>query len=147
MGELNDGGCLGIQFEDESTTFVVDECEAADARNVGTWREVVYKREANWMQIENYGDVGHPIYMVLAAVDDDSFCKIGSEIEMRSAVFEQDIENDEWISKQTQFEYDVNVDKIRLIGCDDTEVEKCVSTSQDEEGNVDLFVAGCDDAT
>merc|ERR1719474_2019559 len=66
--ELSSGGCLGIQFDDESTaSFVIDECESADGRNVGTWREVIYHRESNWVQIENYGDVSHPMYLCLAS--------------------------------------------------------------------------------
>lgn len=141
----------GIQFEDESTvSFVVDECESASSRNVGTWREVTYHRESNWMQIENYGDVDHPMYLCLASMN-DAFCEIGSDVELTSCIYQQDIENEQWISKQTQFEYDTNIDKIRLIGCDGNEHEDlCIDIAKESEheGNtVVLTVANCDDAT
>lgn len=110
---------------------------------------MTYQRESNWAQIENYGDVHHPMYLCLAAVD-EAFCEMGSSVELTSCAHGQDTENGQWISRQTQLEYDTNVDQIRLIGCDTTQHnELCVAvTEQTEDGNVvTLTVASCDDAT
>ena len=89
------------------------------------------------------------MYLCLASVD-EAFCGIGASIELRECGYGQDIEGGEWISKQTQFEYDENVDMIRVIGCDDAEHQDlCLGVSaRSKDGNkVTLEVTDCDDAT
>lgn len=141
----NNNNCLAIDFNDDDINFISSECEDATNKNIGTWRETIYNEENNWIQIENFGDIDHPMYLCLT-IDTESDCNIGDEIIMRDCAFEQDIDNDIWISPNTQFMYDFEQDQIKLLGCADN---LCVDINEDEEDGtrLRLSVATCDKAT
>eukprot|EP00484_Ammonia_sp_Unknown_P031004 CAMPEP_0197028790 /NCGR_PEP_ID=MMETSP1384-20130603/8397_1 /TAXON_ID=29189 /ORGANISM="Ammonia sp." /LENGTH=415 /DNA_ID=CAMNT_0042457847 /DNA_START=15 /DNA_END=1262 /DNA_ORIENTATION=- len=145
--------CLGIQFVDQQHAVFVDtECEDAVHRGVGTWREVFYNVDRNWMQIENYGDVKHPMYLCLGVADggdgEEAFCDIGSELQLIDCSYHQDLENDVWVSPQTQLMYDVQSNQMKLVACTQGE-DLCVNINADpeNEGVLKLSVASCDEAT
>ena len=146
----NNNNCLGIDFVDDNINFVSSECEDATNKNVGTWRETIYNEDNNWIQIENFGDIDHPMYLCLT-IDTDDSCNIGDEIIMRDCSYDQDIDNDIWISPKTQFMYDFEQDQIKLLGCADIEGEMndlCVDINEDEDGTrLKLNVASCNEAT
>eukprot|EP01084_Bolivina_argentea_P084036 152091_1 len=123
--QLNDNNeCLSVQFDGNDASFVNIECESADQRNIGSWREMTYDAAHDWYQIENYGDVDHPMYLCLGIVD-DTYCDIGADIQLMDCSYAQDIENDVWISPPTQMMYDKTTNQIKVLGCDGKNV--CVN--------------------
>lgn len=146
--QIDNNYCLSVQFKnDENINFIKKECETPNTRNIGSWREVIYNQDNNWIQIENYGDMDHSIYLCLG-IENDDICSIGNDVKLMDCSSEQDIENDIWISKKTQFIYDTDNDQIKLLGCKHND-NLCLDVNQMEntENVLKLSVASCDEAT
>eukprot|EP01084_Bolivina_argentea_P303687 524375_1 len=142
--QLNDKYCLGI--DNELSAFIYTECESASDRNIGSWREVVYNKDKNWYQIENYGNQFHPIYLCLGiGIDNENdICDIGNEIQLMDCSYKQDIEKSIWISTSTQFMYDVEKNQMKILACNDQNL--CVKVNEDES-QLKLTVASCEEST
>eukprot|EP00483_Globobulimina_turgida_P011004 UN11025 len=120
--------------------FVKTMCEDAKSRSVGSWREVFYDESNNWFQIENYGDVTHPMYLCLTVVGDGN-------VELMDCSFEQDVANDIWVSDKSKFYYDVQNDQVKYFGNGENNLCLHVVESGDSDNRLELSVVGCDIAT
>lgn len=125
------------------------------SRGVGSWREVSYSsdNELNWFQIENYGDLTEPMYMCLsvdtAPDNENSVIGIGSRVILNDCSYKQDTDNNEWIGKETKFEWDENNKQILFVGNRNGR-SLCVKVNGDQEKDedvVELTLEHCDKAT
>eukprot|EP01084_Bolivina_argentea_P059392 108458_1 len=143
--EINNGLCLGIQYDKHyNTVFVASKCETMPFRSLGSWREVTYDENKRYLQIENFGNVIHPIYMCLG-IERDDICQIGSEIQLLDCSYKQNVSNNLWISNATQFMYDKDLNQIRVIGCYDGNL--CVNVNNVQDEKLKLTATNCENAT